>query len=126
MAGSHRSHSHEMTFRFTIDDFDILSSPITSQMDHLSSQCFEFEGTGSNIFDLPNLDDFQIPLPDDILPFPPPPVEKSKVTLAPPIRRKPGSLVFRPFASFQDLELTVKRLRMAVENRASRAKFGSL
>jgi hypothetical protein len=76
MAGSDRSVSLEMNFRFPVDDFDILSSPVTSRTNYLSDYCFKPKDTNLNIFDLLNLNDFQIPLSDEIVPFPPPPPAK--------------------------------------------------
>jgi hypothetical protein len=106
-----------------IDDFDILSSPVTSR--HESA--FDFEALHAPDFDFPFFGD----LVGEAFSQPSEPARPSQerafcLTARPPAPRKHPTVAFRPFASFHDLELTVEQLRAIVTKQISRVNSAPL
>jgi hypothetical protein len=113
-----------MNSYLSIDDFDILSSPIVARMDSEREPDFDLNTIRTPGFDLLFFDDFPMSQPAQPFPVTMPCtlVPQVTVTVKPAFSRKRNPAIFHPFVSFHDLEITVKALQNTFSRTAVSAR----
>jgi hypothetical protein len=105
-----------------LDDLDLFSSPVVPCPYAMDDPAFDFDPISLPEYRFPDFEDFPLSHPCPLLsaaaPGAPHPFA---LAASPPMRAKRAPAIFRPFASFQNLDLTVKALEVTVRRRVERA-----
>jgi hypothetical protein len=105
------------------DDFELFSSPVANRdaysaadFDIVPQDMFGEYPLSESFVDVQNIR----PMPEVIITIPPPRNPISPARPRPASKGQPRRAVFRPFTSFEDVELTVRKLRSAFSQPAER------